>query len=120
MKKMYIIGGGTVNKIAPHLQLCSYASGNTADELMGYTDFPNFHNLEKKLILTRMAQGNDSLYTVDQLRRFIEAIYYMSRAGSSRRLLPYYKGYSSYSFIKQLYNQNCVPIILPKTNLQQP
>mgnify|MGYP002783728515 CR=1 FL=1 len=74
MKKMYIIGGGTVNKIAPHLQLCSYASGNTADELMGYTDFPNFHNLEKKLILTRMAQGNDSLYTVDQLRRFIEEL----------------------------------------------
>ena len=30
------------------------------------------------------------------------------------------KGYSSYSFIKQLYNQNCVPIIPPKTNFQQP
>jgi len=70
--KIHIIGGGTVNPIAGHLSLCSYAEGGTARRIEKIFK-EHHHQMETVLHLSRMA-GGDTFHTTEDLRKLVEEI----------------------------------------------
>jgi len=71
MKKVHIIGGGTLNHVRPHLALCAPAYGGTARRLAELCK-AHSDNLEVNLHLTRMADGGaPHLVTVQDVARLI-------------------------------------------------
>ena len=63
MKKVHIIGGGTLSDIRPHLSLCAPAYGGTARRLAELCKAQS-DKLDVELHLTRMAGGPAALNTV--------------------------------------------------------
>mgnify|MGYP003624755289 CR=1 FL=1 len=70
--KIHIVGGGTINPIAGHLSLCSYAQGGTARRIERI--YKESHpQMETVLHLSKMA-GGSSFHTTDELRELVEKI----------------------------------------------
>jgi hypothetical protein len=73
MKTHYIIGGGTIFHVRPHLALCAPAYGKTALSLQAILG--KYLPDDKKLLrLTRMAGGNPDLETNADVSRLIDEI----------------------------------------------
>lgn len=73
MKKVHIIGGGTLVPVRPHLSLCAEAWGSTPKLLERYCK-EHSDKLEVVLHLTRMAGGDKSLETIFDVVRLIDHI----------------------------------------------
>jgi hypothetical protein len=71
-KKTHIIGGGTISHVRSHLALCAPAFGETAKKLADLCDRQG--ELEVKLHLTRMAGGNKTLETNEDVKKLIAQI----------------------------------------------
>lgn len=72
MKKVYIIGGGTLNHVRPHLALCAPAYGGTARRLAELCRQQS-DKLEVELILTRMA-GGEHIETVRDIATLLNDV----------------------------------------------
>lgn len=70
MKKVHIIGGGTLSHICPHLSLCAPAYGKTA-RLLDYLCKKN-NTMEVCLHLTKMAGG--AMETVEDVARLLDTL----------------------------------------------
>jgi hypothetical protein len=73
MKKVHIIGGGTLSFIRPHLSLCAPAYGGTARRLAELCKAQS-DKLEVNLHLTRMAGGPKELETVHGVAALLEKL----------------------------------------------
>lgn len=73
MKKTIIIGGGTTSYIDSHLALCAPAYGTTARQLSALC-FEHSRKLEVITHLTRMAGGDKSLDTIEDLAKLLNGI----------------------------------------------
>ncbi len=73
MKKVHIIGGGTVSHIRPHLSLCTSVFGGTARRLAELCKAQS-DKLEVVLHLTRMAGGPKNLETVHDVAKLLDAL----------------------------------------------
>jgi len=75
MKKVYVIGGGTRFYVRPHFALSAPASGKTARTLHSLvSDSPHFSNLEKELVLTRMAEPSSSIDTNEDVENLVQKL----------------------------------------------
>jgi hypothetical protein len=73
MKKIHIIGGGTVHHIANHFAVCAPAYGHTAAQLERYAFQYWKATAEVELTVTKMA-GGDKLETNDDVENFVKEI----------------------------------------------
>lgn len=71
-KKIYVLGGGTVFHVAPHLALTAPAYGTTARRLAELCK-EEFQNLDVELHLTKMA-GGKKLETNAEVEAFVDQI----------------------------------------------
>lgn len=80
MKKIILMGGGTISHIRNHLALCAPAYGQTVSELetiiKKYIDAnDNLKNeYEIKLIKTKMANGMNSLETNEDVEKYVDEL----------------------------------------------
>lgn len=79
MKKIYILGGGTVSNVRTHLSLCAEAYGGTAKRLtrmfqerLGSPGDEGF--MEVRTVFTKMADSSSSLRTNEDVRDFLNTI----------------------------------------------
>jgi len=73
MKKVHIIGGGTLTHLRPHLSLCAPAYGGTARRLAELCKAQS-DKLEVELHLTRMAGGDKGFETVYDVATLLDNI----------------------------------------------
>lgn len=73
MKKVHIIGGGTLSDIRPHLALCAPAYGGTAKTLALLCEEQS-NKMQVVLHLTRMAGGDKTLETIFDVATLLEGI----------------------------------------------
>lgn len=73
MKKIYVIGGGTISHVRNHLALCTPAFGTTAVSLYSLCS-EKFKDMKTYAILTRMADSNSSLETNEDVAIFIKQL----------------------------------------------
>lgn len=72
-KKVIIIGGGTVSHVRSHLSLAAVSYGSTAKLLHSFA-CQQFENMDNQLVLTKMADSNSSIETVEQLSAYVDTL----------------------------------------------
>lgn len=78
IKKIYVIGGGTISHVRNHLALCAPAFGSTAkrlgeifkDKLSG----ENVGDMDVEVILTKMADSNSNIVTNEDIGDLVNQI----------------------------------------------
>lgn len=73
MKKIYILGGGTMSHVRNHLSLCTPAFGETAIRLETLCK-ERFPDMEVNLVLTKMGDRSSKLVTNEDISDFIDKI----------------------------------------------
>jgi len=72
-KQIVILGGGTSNKVRPHLSISSVAYGTTARKLADLAEL-KFPNLTTKLVLTKMADSTSKLESTLDVDAYITSL----------------------------------------------
>jgi hypothetical protein len=73
MKKLYVLGGGTISHVRNHLALCAPAFGSTARRLFDLC-YDQFRGMSLNLNLTKMADFTSNLITNDDIRGRVDEL----------------------------------------------